>query len=212
MTYQYPNAVIQIFCKAPVAGSVKTRLLPQLTARQAVEVHKQLTLRTLELVCSAHLCPVQLWCSPSVDHPYFIKAACDYALTLLTQPSGDLGLRMAAALNSGIEQFGCALLIGCDCPSLTGDDLASALSALSGNYDAVLAPTEDGGYSLIGLNRLEPELFNGIAWGTSEVSAKTRLKLNTLKLRCHELPMQWDVDTYTDYLRFLVTYGEFHSA
>jgi uncharacterized protein len=212
MTYQYPNAVIQIFCKAPVAGSVKTRLMPQLTARQAAEAHQLLTQRTLELVGSAHLCPVQLWCTPSIDHPYFIKAACDYTLTLLPQPSGDLGRRMTYALNTGIEQFGCALLIGCDCPSLTRDDLASALSALSGNYDAVLGPTEDGGYSLIGLKRLQPELFNGIAWGTSEVLAKTRLKINALKLRCHELQMQWDVDTYADYQRFLETFGKPHNA
>jgi len=212
MTYKHPNAVIQIFCKAPVAGSVKTRLMPQLTGRQAAEAHQQLTQRTLELVCSAHLCPVQLWCAPSVDHPYFIKAACDYALTLLPQPSGDLGRRMAVALHTGIEQFGCALLIGCDCPSLTRDDLASALTALSGNYDAVLAPAEDGGYSLIGLKRPQPELFKDIKWGSSEVLAKTRLKLDALKLLCHELKMQWDVDTYPDYLRFLETYGKIDSA
>lgn len=112
MRYQYPNAVIQILCKAPVAGNVKTRLMPQLTARQAAEAHQQLTQRTLELVSSVNLCPIQLWCAPSVDHPYFIRAAGDYALNLLTQPSGDLGQGMAAALNSRIEQFGFALLIG----------------------------------------------------------------------------------------------------
>jgi rSAM/selenodomain-associated transferase 1 len=212
MTYQYPNAVIQIFCKAPVAGSVKTRLMPQLTAGQAVEVHKQLTQRTLELVCSAHLCPVQLWCAPSVDHPYFTKAADDYALNLLTQPAGDLGQRMAAALNTGIRQFGYVLLIGCDCPSLTRDDLASALSALSGNHNVVLAPAEDGGYSLIGIKQFQPELFKEINWGSSEVLAKTRIKINALKLLCYELKIQWDVDTYTDYLRFLETFGKAHIA
>lgn len=91
MAYQYPNAVIQVFCKAPVAGSVKTRLMPQLTAEQASEVHQQLTWRTLGLVNSANLCPVQLWCTPSIGHPFFAKAAEAYPLALLTQPSGDLG-------------------------------------------------------------------------------------------------------------------------
>jgi uncharacterized protein len=212
MTYPFPNAVIQIFCKAPVAGKVKTRLMPQLTARQASEVHLQLTQRTLELVSSANLCPAQLWCAPSTSHPYFSKIADEYALNLLTQPNGDLGDRMATALKTGIEQFGFALLIGCDCPSFTRDDLASALSALSENYDIVLAPTEDGGYSLIGLKHIQAELFKDISWGTSEVLTMTRLKIDALKLRCYELKTQWDVDTYTDYLRFLKAYGKIHIA
>lgn len=212
MTYQYPNAVIQVFCKAPVAGSVKTRLMPQLTAEQASEVHQQLTWRTLGLVNSANLCPVQLWCTPSTGHPFFAKAAEAYPLALLTQPSGDLGQRMDAALAVGIKQFGHTLLIGCDCPSLTRDDLAAALVALTGNHDVVLAPAEDGGYSLIGLKQSRPELFTEINWGSSEVLAKTRLKINALELLCHELKIQWDVDTYADYLRFLEAVGNIHVA
>jgi len=106
-------------------------------------------------------------------------------------------------LNAGIKQFGHALLIGCDCPSLTRDDLASALEALTGNHDVVLAPAEDGGYSLIGLKQPQSELFKGINWGSNEVLAKTRAKIDALKLLCHELTTQWDVDTHADYLRFL---------
>ena len=103
MSYPYPNAVIQVFCKAPLAGTVKTRLMPQLSAEQAADVHRRLALRTLELVCSAPLCPVQLWCAPAVDHPFFTEAAENYALTLLTQSNGDLGQRMDAALSAGIS-------------------------------------------------------------------------------------------------------------
>jgi glycosyltransferase A (GT-A) superfamily protein (DUF2064 family) len=99
--------------------------MPQLTAVQAAEVHQQLTWWMLRLVSSANLCPVQLWCAPSsTGHPFFAKAAEAYSLALLTQSSGDLGQRMNAALSTGINQFGHALLIGCDCPSLTRNDLA----------------------------------------------------------------------------------------
>lgn len=210
--YQYPNAVIQVFCKAPMAGSVKTRLMPHLTAVQAAEVHRQLAWQTLSLASSADLCPVQLWCSPSTGHPFFAEAAETYPLTLATQSSGDLGQRMETALRAGIEQYGQALLIGCDCPSLTPDDLASALAALTGNHDVVLAPAEDGGYSLIGLNQPQPELFKGIGWGSNSVLAQTRSKINALNLSCHELGTQWDVDTYADYLRFLETAGNSHVA
>ncbi len=108
--------------------------MPQLTAVQAAEVHQQLTWRTLRLVSSTNLCSVQLWCTPSTGHPFFTKAAEAYSLALLTQSSGDLGQRMNAALSIGINQFGYALLIGCDCPSLTRNDLASALVALIGAH------------------------------------------------------------------------------
>jgi len=199
----YANAVIQVFCKAPLAGTVKTRLMPQLSAGQATDVHRRLALRTLELVCSAHLCPVQLWCSPSVDHPFFTEAAEKYALTLMTQANGDLGQRMDAALSAGIGQFGHALLIGCDCPSLTRNDLIEALNAITGRHDVVLAPAEDGGYCLIGLKQARPELFQGIDWGSPEVLSQTRAKISALMLQCHELQTQWDVDDYSDYLRFL---------
>ena len=67
----------------------------------------------------------------------------------------------------------------------------------------MLAPTEDGGYSLIGLNRLAPpELSQDILWSTSDVLPQTRANMRRAKLNCLELSMQWDVDTYTDYIRF----------
>ena len=48
MIYQYPDAVLMIFCKAPVAGRVKTRLMTALTAEQAMRVHIELAQRTLQ--------------------------------------------------------------------------------------------------------------------------------------------------------------------
>ncbi|MGR8979847.1 MAG: DUF2064 domain-containing protein [Gammaproteobacteria bacterium] len=78
---------------------------------------------------------------------------------------------------------------------------------MSGHHDVVLAPAEDGGYSQIGLKQPQPELFKGIHWGSNEVLAKTRAKIHALKLSCYELGMQWDVDTYADYLRFLDVVG-----
>lgn len=203
MAYSYPKAVIQVFCKAPLPGQVKTRLMPELSATQAMRAHQQLTERTLRLICDTDFCPVQLWCSPAPNHPFFIKAAKDYPVSLKTQVSGDLGQRMAAALAEGTAQFQSALLIGCDCPSLNQADIYSALNALAGNFDCVLAPTEDGGYSLIGLKQAQPELFNEMSWSCPEVITETRLRLQRLQLTCYELRMQWDVDTYADYLRYL---------
>ncbi|NOT84173.1 MAG: glycosyltransferase [Methylococcaceae bacterium] len=203
MQFEFPSAVIQVFCKAPIAGQVKTRLMPELSAEQAAVVHRQLSLRTLALVSAAKLCAVQLWCAPSAQHPFFIQAARDYALSLQTQSSGDLGERMAIALRSGLESYQYAVLMGCDCPSFTRDDLVQALTALKNGPEVVLAPTEDGGYSLIGLKRPQPALFKGISWSSAKVFAETQRKIKALKLNSVTLRTQWDVDTYADYLRFI---------
>ncbi|MEQ1636017.1 MAG: TIGR04282 family arsenosugar biosynthesis glycosyltransferase [Methylococcales bacterium] len=201
--YEFPDAVIQIFCKAPVAGQVKTRLMPQLSAEQAAAVHQQLSLRTFALVSSLKLCPVQLWCAPSIQHPFFIKAAEDYSLSLYTQANGDLGERMDSALKTGLKNFAKVLLIGSDCPSFTAEDFITALRALSTDNDLVIAPTEDGGYSLIGLKSPQPELFKDIPWSSAAVFTRTLAKLTALGLQAVELRTQWDVDTHADYVRYL---------
>jgi len=192
-----------VFCKAPVPGTVKTRLQPELNAEQAAEVHRQLTRQTLSLVCSDNLCTVQLWCSPDASHAFFAHQANEYPIVLKTQHDGNIGVRMNQALTEGLKQYQQAILIGCDCPSFVLTDFILALQALTKDYDAVLAPTEDGGYSLIGLNRPAPELFQAVAWSTSSVLSQTRANLHRTKLNHLELPLQWDVDTYTDYAKFL---------
>ena len=203
MDYQYPNAVIQVFCKAPIAGHVKTRLMPELTAIQAAEVHQKLTRRTLELLTSSRLCPIQLCCTPSISHPFFIEMSQIYSLITSLQSSGDLGERMYHSFNSCLGTFKHALLIGCDCVSLTQKDLANALKTLTTDHNMVLAPAEDGGYCLIGMNSPQENIFTDIYWGTSKVLKQTRAKIKTSGLNCLELRTQWDVDNYTDYLRFL---------
>lgn len=199
---QFPDSVLQVFCKAPVPGTVKTRLMPELNAVQAAEVHRQLTRLTLDLVGNTDLCTVQLWCSPDTEHPFFEELAEKYPISLKMQPEGDLGNRMNLALTEGIQDFRHAVLIGCDCPSFTFADIEAALQALASGYQVVLAPTEDGGYSLIGLQQPATELFESIDWSTPNVLPQTRLKLKQAELNCFELPLQWDVDSYQDYLRF----------
>lgn len=197
-----PSSVIQVFCKAPIVGQVKTRLMPQLTAKEAAEAHRQLATQTFKLVQDARLCPIQLWCSPSSQDAFFLNAAKAFDFSLHTQVTGDIGVRMDFALTAGLKEYSSVILLGCDCPSLTVEDLSAAITALQQGNEVVLAPTEDGGYSLIGLNAPQPALFKEIAWSTAAVMAQTRQKTANLKLRSFELKTQWDVDTYADYERY----------
>ncbi len=204
MRYQHPDSVIQVFCKAPIAGEVKTRLMTVLSAQQAMQVHIELTERVLKLLHDAVLCPIQIWCSPDTGLDFFRQLAARYSLTLHQQSNGDLGKRMSDALNAGLQDYKQALLIGCDCPSFTTDDFNQAIVALKNGADVVLAPTEDGGYSLIGVNQPQTELLSDvdIPWGTAQVLAITRERIKQQQLKGHEIRQQWDIDTPEDLARY----------
>ncbi len=204
MCYQHSDSVIQVFCKAPIAGQVKTRLMTVLSAEHAMQVHIELTERMLKLLQDAKLCTIQLWCSPSVEFDFFRQLAAKYHLTLHQQSDCGLGGRMSAALNAGLQDFKQVLLIGCDCPTLMAEDFNQAISALKQGADVVLAPTEDGGYSLIGVNKPQAAVLNDrdMPWGTSEVLTITRERLKQQQLNGHEIRQQWDIDTPEDLARY----------
>jgi len=202
MTYKYPNAVLMIFCKAPITGQVKTRLIPKLTAEQAAELHIELSIKTLQRATQNNLCPIQLWCSPTTDHAFFTASAATYPITLQQQQGVDLGERMHHAFCSALADYSLALLMGCDCPSLTEQDLEQALTTLNQENEVVIAPAEDGGYVLVGLNRPHPELFDDMPWGTARVLNQTRNRIEHYKLSHHELIEQWDLDTPEDLERY----------
>jgi rSAM/selenodomain-associated transferase 1 len=191
-----------IFCKAPIPGQVKTRLIPELTAEQAAELHIELSTKTLQRAVQSHLCPVQLWCAPTTDYVFFTESAASYPLVLKQQQGTGLGERMHHAFCSALAEYSHALLMGCDCPSLTEQDLEQALTALTQQNEVVLAPAEDGGYVLIGLNQPHPELFGNMPWGTARVLNETRDRIERYKLRHHELSEQWDLDTPEDLERY----------
>jgi glycosyltransferase A (GT-A) superfamily protein (DUF2064 family) len=67
----------------------------------------------------------------------------------------------------------------------------------------VIAPAEDGGYVMIGLNQAQPKLFKNMTWGHDQVMSSTRRRSEDIGLKVYELDSQWDVDTYQDWLRYL---------
>jgi rSAM/selenodomain-associated transferase 1 len=204
MTYLFPDSVLLIFCKAPIAGQVKTRLQPALSSEQAAAAHCQLTRMTLERAVRQPLCPVMLCCAPTAEHAFFRQCAEDYPLKVIDQRGNDLGKRMRHAFTEALAHYRQAILIGCDCPSMTPDDLRQALTALQYGSDIVIAPAEDGGYVLIGLKADQPILFNDLPWGTDGVMAETRRRASEAGLSLHELEPQWDVDTIEDWRRYLI--------
>jgi rSAM/selenodomain-associated transferase 1 len=174
-----------------------------LNAEQAVAAHRALTRLTLDRAFQRQLCDVQLYCAPDTGHAFFGQCAEDYPLTLSMQRGADLGARMLNAFSQALVRYRHAILIGCDCPSLTVDDLQQALTALQNGNDAVIAPAEDGGHVLIGLSVPQPLLFEHMCWSNSQVMAETRRRA-AASLTLHELALQWDVYTPLDWERYLI--------
>lgn len=183
-----------------MAGQVKTRLSPALDAENAALLHMALVERALTTAQQSSLAEVELCCAPDVSHGFFQNCAEDFAVTLTGQGEGDLGTRMLRTLERALQSHGAALVIGADCPALTGAHLAEAAQALAG-HDVVLTPAEDGGYVLIGARRTDARLFAGIEWGSGQVLAQQRNNLAGLGWSWHEMPTLWDVDRPADLLR-----------
>jgi rSAM/selenodomain-associated transferase 1 len=200
--YAYPEAVIMVFCKAPIPGQVKTRLIPALTGEEAAQLHCELAKKTLQTATQNQLCEVCVWYTPTIDHPFFTTLAQMYSVDRFVQQGADLGERMHRAFCQAFARFTNAIIVGCDCPSLTSDDLEQALSQLTQGKTCVLAPAEDGGYVLIGLKQPQPTLFENMPWGSDQVLGLTRRRLQSLNLDYHELSMQWDLDTPDDLKRY----------
>ncbi len=192
-----------LFAKAPVPGQVKTRLIPAMGPKAAATLHEKLVFHSLKTAISAGVGPVDLWCAPSTEHPFFIHCVREFQVELHTQLDGDIGQRMAHAFSETLKISTDALLMGSDSPCLTCADLRKAKTVLQQNADAVISPAEDGGYILLGLHLYAPELFSGVAWGTKLVLEQTRTRFRRLGWRWHELPERWDVDRPEDVQRLM---------
>ncbi len=194
----HPGNLI-IFTRYPVPGKTKTRLIPALGAGGAARLMQRLTRLPLQVArtfAADHGIRVMVYITDGTPAamarlygPHF-----DYCL----QSQGDLGQRLCHALQNVLATApGPTLVIGCDCPDLSGAVLAAAFQHLK-DHDLVLGPAHDGGYYLLGLKALYPELFQDIAWGTAQVLAQTLTKAKSLGLSTALLPTLRDLDRPED--------------
>ncbi len=196
MTTNRPRLVL--FAKAPQAGLVKTRLIPALGAQGAAALARHMLSHTLQQAIAARIGPVELCMSPAPQDPAWHGINVPDAVLRTAQGAGDLGQRMARAVQRVTTQHRQpVLLMGCDCPALTAAQLDGAARQLA-SHDAVLVPATDGGYVLIGLKAPCPEVFSQMCWSTSTVAAETLHRMAALDLRVwQDLPLH-DIDEPAD--------------
>jgi uncharacterized protein len=187
-----------IFAKAPQTGLAKTRLIPALGAEGAAALARRMLDHTIEQALAACAGPVELCMSPAPGDPAWQDIHLPDAVARSAQGEGDLGQRMARAVQRvTTEQRQAVLLMGADCPGLAAAHLREAAAQLA-QHDAVLVPVADGGYVLIGLKAPCPELFTQMPWSTPAVAAETLRRMAALGLRAWQGPQLHDIDEAAD--------------
>ncbi len=186
-----------IFIRNPQLGKVKTRLAATVGDERALDVYRKLLTITREAALGAQ-CDRYLFYAEHPDQ----KDDWDTVFFKKREQKGrELGERM---LNAFVEVFGLgakrAVIIGSDCPEMRAGIIDDAFSALE-TADVVIGPATDGGYYLLGMKKIVPELFHDKQWSTSTVLSSTLSDAERLGLRVHLLPPLSDLDDEADLIR-----------
>ena len=191
------RTTIIAFTREPVPGSSKTRLAARIGARNAAALADAFTHDALAKVHELGL-PLVIAASATGalhDNRYFRSLARRFNGVLVDQEQGNLGVRMARVLT--LFALSGALLVGTDTPSLPSSVLRRAVTLIRHNH-VVLGPSLDGGYYLVGIRGVVPDMFRGIRWGGPRVLQQTIARLVRLGIRPALAPAWYDVDRWGD--------------
>jgi rSAM/selenodomain-associated transferase 1 len=181
---------VGIFVREPLAGRVKTRLTPPLSAADAADLYEAF-LRDLFVRVSQARVHVTLFVA---GDPEALAALAPPQWPRVAQAEGPLAARLAAAFDHLLQKPGDrALIIGSDSPDLPIPYLKRGIQKLK-HRDLVLAPAADGGFVLVGLSRRVPGLFENVALETSRAFTATVKAAKREGLTLSLLPPWYDVD------------------
>lgn len=196
--FKHSGAVIGLFAKQPVAGRVKTRLTPPLSADQACQLYRIALQEMVTRLLAAGL-PLVLCYAGRRD--WFSEVFPD--LPLLAQTGDGLGARLSTAVQALFAAGGGpVLLAGSDSPDLPIPLVEEVLVQLQKKAVATI-PCQDGGYALVGMRRPTTAIFDEIPWSTSGVLEATRRRSRQLGLSYYETACWDDLDEFADLQRLV---------
>lgn len=186
--------LLLLFVRNPELGKVKTRLAASVGPEKALEIYLHLLRHTRQVTQGL---PVQkrVYYAEKVN-PDDLWPNEEYQKRV--QQPGDLGQRMEAAFETAFaEGYTSVLIIGSDCLQLTSDIILRAFRELE-QHEVVIGPALDGGYYLLGMKHLHPELFREKQWSTERVFPDTLYDIERLGLSHALLPRLSDIDYAED--------------
>ena len=209
MTAASGRHLLVIVAKAPLPGTVKTRLLTRLTPREATDLYSCFIRDRVREFSRLKGMDLAIAYTPASEEPYFARFLTN-GFKLFAQQGRDLGERLHQVFTQNLGLgYEAVAIIDSDTPDLPRATVVQAFEWLSAeSADAVFGPCKDGGYYLVGLRRPRSELFDDIPWSTPQVLSETLRKAETLGLNVRLLPEWNDLDTFEDLLAFYRKYRD----
>jgi rSAM/selenodomain-associated transferase 1 len=191
--------VVVVCAKAPIRGTVKTRIAVEAGDDRALIIYERLMRLTGRMLDTLHFHVAFTGSNdPRTLMPFFPRA-----VSFFRQRGHSLGRRLKnAVLHCATLGYGRVCLIGCDCPTLAADQISKAFELLRLDSDVAIGPAVDGGYYLIAGSVALLGLFDVDGWGGPNLLTQTCDAAARLRLRCHLLEKKSDIDTYDDFLKW----------
>lgn len=189
---------IMMFVKTPEKGTVKSRLASSVGDEVALDLYRCFVRDLMGMMIRTGY-PHVVCFHPPGSRNNIVQWLGDTHV-FLPQIGDNLGERMKNAfLKVFTKGYGNAILIGSDSPDLPGTLIDEAFLSLK-DHGAVIGPSFDGGYYLIGFraDAFLPGVFDGIPWSTPDVFLRTLCILQKEGLLVHILPQWRDIDTSDD--------------
>jgi rSAM/selenodomain-associated transferase 1 len=196
-TKHMSTVAVGIMCKTPLPGQSKTRLSPPLQPDECAELSacfiRDLS-RTIDALAGRGDVTGYAVYTP-VGSEDALRRLLPTAFKLMPQIEGALGARLIHATADLLDAgHRAVILVGSDSPTLPRSILSAAVDAVVAGINVVLSPALDGGYTLVGLSRSHPRLFEDIPWSTDAVYRLTLERAREMALPIVELPGWYDVD------------------
>src|SRR5579863_1630765 len=193
------DRVLVIMAKAPRAGTVKTRLTPNLSSEAVAAFYCCLLDDTLALARSLSDVKIAIMC-PEPDVNELAQLAGSEVNVVAQKGEG-----LAAGLTSVFARFTedhqrRVIAFNSDSPHLPRSVLEDAFETLSA-HDVVVGPTHDGGYYLVGAKASHPTLFARDGMGTSSALERLLSRAQALELSVGFADRFYDIDVADDLSR-----------
>ena len=180
-----------VFVKNIILGKVKTRLAQTIGNTSAFSIYRELFSITEQESQKVDVC----------RHIYFsnaiIPSSWKYDKKFI-QKGNDLGEKMKNAFQQGFKAgYRNIILIGSDLPDISKEIIESGFDKLQSN-DVVFGPSDDGGYYLVGLSKMNPSIFDDKPWSQSSLLDVTLQELSEQETSVSLLTPLNDIDTFED--------------
>jgi uncharacterized protein len=188
---------IAVMAKSSVPGLTKTRLVPPLTYDEAAAFNTAfLQDVAANIGAASRMADIKGYMAfgpPGSEKFFRENLGAEIGLTEVWLP--DFGDCLFTAIDRMLDLYGTAVVLNSDSPTLPTAILVETARVLALPGDrAVIGPSTDGGYYLLGLKERHRSLFEGISWSTEHVMRQTLQRAGELDIDMHALPPWYDVD------------------